>query len=381
MTFRDWFGQAYPDRHNNLFFFNALNEVDFEDLLDRGERRARLDSADIPDRFREFDNYLRQNPGGDCSDLLYDFFAECGEETRAGASIADQEGLLGIKGFGGFSADHDEVELSALDLSRNDCSAAIEAVNSKIRDLRESRPDQDQVLDEEKEEINRLIQKGFRTNQRWQREERSQFATFELDDHTDIAPTALSDEFVWLTREAALNEECTDPTDTTHGLLRSGYIAKVRNELGIYHASDGDGDMGGAIQYRIFIKMSAAFNSEDLGSVRQPTIFSRGFDDVFVSRMPAELRDGDIDQIPGRTVRMVDTQCDHGGGELEDCDTCGTEGLPEVVVPRAHFFEKGQLENAGAYVAFASDLRRYTVPSPRVIRQKNPSGISGARDG
>ena len=119
--------------------------------------------------------------------------------------------------------------------------------------------------------------------------------------------------------------------------------------------------------YRIAVRFEANFEPADLGEVRQPNLFSRGFDNLFVSRRPTPSND-----MPGKTVRLVDKICTCYPLGVDACPTCAMPGLPEAVTPRQHLFNQAELSMLGAHAVFQTDLDRYIPPQSHSIRAKNP---------
>lgn len=367
----DWELWAKSSEDKNVLHFNLDNERAFY----RGASGGPSASIDLPPHIREFRDYLAATADPP-TEALRNFSKRCSGASRAGPPLTKPRSLAGIKGYGSARRQMSTSETEALGLSSAECNDGRTRVENIIRDVKASRPVARDLSDDEKRSIGKIIREKFAPSRRVTAAARAATATPTLPGATVIPKPAPDPELMWVTCRDTLDKACSPPTDPTDTLLGSAHLTEIRRELGVFGAYDLEGDLPDDpassmehIGYRILLKFELKFeDSTDLKEVRQPNMFSGGFEDLFVSRKPSS----GADDMPGRTVRLVDMRCDHGGLDVERCARCGGVGLPEAVVPRRHAFDRGKPSLLAAHVAFSSDLRRYRPPTPAMIRQKNP---------
>lgn len=379
MLYKDWLAWALKNEDLNLHYFNVKNEISFHNGRDVGQDEL-LHEDLWPPHIKEFADFL-QGAGLAEIDAVTTFARRCTRASRAGASLLRRRPLVGVKSYGSGRHRLEPTELGALGLSSDDCDNAITKVESVISDAMVSLPLDLNFTEDEKKNIGAIVREGFISSPRTLYAARAHSATETQNAPDIIAPTAanskVNPDFIWVACRKALDVAAPPPTDRADALLSSAHITQVRRELGLHGGYDLDPDRHPDIDvtmtrllYRTLVEFEVEFSEEDIGQVRQPNVFSGGFDYLFVSRRPAAGAAGD-DDMPGHTVRLFDRLCDHDGGDVADCPRCGGMGLPEAVVPRGHVFSRGRLILRGAHVAYAADLGRYDAPDTSMIRLKN----------
>lgn len=390
MNFLDWLRWAWRSRGNNLIFFNAKNE-----LRVSGWPGLFAPLAALPTHYADFAGYLRRARHGGYADSLRRFEAarrkmHTGSPAYSGPPILRSREFVGIKALAGFERRREHIaHASKLGLSASNCKSARVAADQLLRSAATRGVLPRDLDDDEKQQVADAIEKWIAPTPI----AISPVAAASTPAHADrpkisFAPAASrpSKDYspIWLTCKISWDAERAALPNTADALQKSGYVAGLRCALGLFSAYDHAPDIieahdryGRAIpptfRYRCLLTFSATFNASDFPHVTQPNLFSVGFDDLFVSRRTADpARRNAGEDVSGRTVRLVDNRCRHGGRAVDTCARCGTAGLPEVVTPKAVLFDRADVQFLKAYGAFSQDLRRYSKPSCDAIRSKNP---------
>ena len=187
--------------------------------------------------------------------------------------------------------------------------------------------------------------------------------------HLSAPPLGLDTSPWWFTYEDSLHVEELQLPEAAAPLERSGYVAGLRATLGLSHASDRDPDAvaasGGwrSIQFRVLFQLALRFDAslmmEEAKAFNQPSMFSGGFCDLFVTH--PKSHDG------GRTVRLRMSGCSHTTAGCQ----CADDGLPEGVAP--NYVVMGPditREVRGVFLVLQRDLSRYEKPTCDEIRAK-----------
>lgn len=184
-----------------------------------------------------------------------------------------------------------------------------------------------------------------------------------------IAPraTTLGNQPVWFTSRQAFEDEVGTLANDTDGVAASCYAAGLRRDLGLHHDFDRtrDSDVSN-YAYRIVAIIDAVFSMSDLNFTAQPSIFSGGDPELFVSRK--KYQDGTGSGMDGKTVRLKDSHCPHTGTCL-----CGKPGVPEAVTPESVFVQQ-RLTLKNLVLVSSKHLRRYSKPELSDIRRNNSYG-------
>lgn len=337
---------------------------------------ALFDRANLPAGIAAFADYLDTNTGA-LDGALSDFSgAVCAHSNCASAPLTNPRPLAGIKAYGGLTP-HERIALS---LSTANCNDAELQVASIIADELRASPTPHNFPEATKQMIGSVVNAKFVPARSATRPATASAAT--PVGGVAIPPTTVAQELMWVTCKAEFEAECPSPADPADSLQSSAYAALINRALGLYGSHVPNSDIKGDTKYppkpssqatlsqtlyRIAIRFEVSFKIADLGEVRQPNVFSRGFDNLFVSRRPTSSND-----MPGRTVRLQDKSCACYPSNVDACSTCAMPSLPEAVTPREHLFKQGTLSLLGAHAVYQSDLDRYIPPQPHTIRAKNP---------
>lgn len=380
LTFTAWIDWAQANEHTHLNYFNITSEIEQHHASTGITPGALFDRANLPAGIAAFADYLDTITGA-LDRALGDFSGTtCSPANCAGAPLTSPRALAGVKAYGSLAPD----ERTALSLSSAKCTDAETNVATIIAAELSSSPTAHNFPDTTKQAIGDVVSAKFSPSRASTRPAAASAGT--PAGGVTIPPTTVAQELMWITCKAEFDVDCPSPTDPTDHLQSSAYAAMINRGLGLYGShvpsSDIKGDvasyrigppMPSAIAthsqtlFRIAIRFEASFTSADLRDVRQPNLFSRGFDNLFVSRRPTSSSD-----MPGRTVRLLDKNCSCYPSDVDVCPTCAMASLPEAVTPREHLFRQGTLSMLGAHAVYQSDLDRYIPPQPHTIRAKNP---------
>lgn len=376
MAFGDWISWAISNQGDKLIFFNFKNEIRFH-RDQTGVRGKFFEPTNLPAHIAEFVDYLDATAAPPEKALRTFSGGICSPGNQAGKPLAKPRTLAGIKGYGGFRRPGADPELATFGLSSIKCNDAELRVAAIINDTLTDRPNARNLNAREKRAVAQIVADHFVPSPRHSWPGRSSSATSSPSIATVVPARPAKPELMWLTDRDELDKACAAPASTVDAVLNSAHITQVRRELGLASPHDRQREFtGGAaraadrMNYRIFLSFESVFPDADLPKIRQPNIFSQGFDYLFVSRRPTNDPAVD-DDMSGRTVRLIDSKCDHDGLGLEGCPRCGAVGLPEAVVPREDLFSHSNVTLRGAHVAFSSDLTRYQIPEAELIRTKN----------
>jgi hypothetical protein len=380
LTFAAWIDWAQANEHTHLNFFNITNEIEQHHVSAGITPRATFDRANLPAGIAAFADYLDTSTGT-LDKALNDFSgAICTHANCAGAPVTNPRPLAGVKAYGGLKSH----ERTALSLSSANCNDAELQVASIIADELRASPTPHNFPEATKQKIGSVVNAKFVPARSATRPAAASAAT--PVGGVTIPPTTVAQELMWVTCKSEFEADCPSPADPADPVQSSAYAAMINRALGLYGSHVPSSDIKGHISssrigppmppaittrsqtvFRIAIRFEASFTDADLREVRQPNIFSRGFDNLFVSRRPISSSD-----MPGRTVRLQDKGCSCYPSNVDTCLTCAMPSLPEAVTPREHLFKEGALTLLGAHAVFQSDLDRYIPPQPHTIRAKNP---------
>jgi hypothetical protein len=178
--------------------------------------------------------------------------------------------------------------------------------------------------------------------------------------------TPTSDALAWVTCQKALTNEMGEQPESIGPAYASLYAAAYHGSMGL-PMSNFIGKLVGPD--RALLLYDIEFPDIALNMVRQPNMFSGGNAKLFVTRDPSL---SGSDDMPGRTVRLIDTECCDDDNAAMKCPAgkCGAVGLPEAVVP---FSEIGRatISLRGVFVLYPKEARRYAVPNCELVRAKN----------
>lgn len=179
--------------------------------------------------------------------------------------------------------------------------------------------------------------------------------------------SAGKDELAWITCQSALAGEMGKNPEDVRPAFASLYAAAYHRSMGLpmtrFYSALSAADRG-LLLYEIEVPPG------ELATVRQPNLFSGGNPKLFVTR-PPPVPGGD--DMPGRTVRLIDTRCcpdsEHA---LRHCPSasCGREGLPEAVIPFSTI-GRATIDFRGVFILYPSEANHYRIPSCDLIRANN----------
>ncbi|MDC1198829.1 hypothetical protein N8071_00435 [bacterium] len=381
MLYSDWLDQTRTAEDKHLIYYNFSN-------LDGGRLDGGLDLPAFRDARDRFVNFLGADVSVDPPEKLLKRFCEdeitnlgAAAAAYAGIKIPDEERFCAVKSIRSFENNPAAIGLPTLNV--RELGKAYHRAAAKV-DVTTFSDRGDQMFTSNfKREVKRQI--DIRLDQARRREAHARVRAGRHRSAGGIAVSgaAYHNKFpLWLTKKSALDAMTRSlPADATVE-ERSGHYAGLRCELGLFHPSDENSDREFSIgprEARNFfdlqpnrIAVQLTINIPAAAAVRptQPTVFSMGFDHLFVARGAVTSTGASSEPMAGKTVKLADKSCSTHGATCE----CGMPGLPEAVIPTEEIFTVATgltVDIESIDPIFSEDLR-YEPPECDMIRMKNP---------
>lgn len=192
--------------------------------------------------------------------------------------------------------------------------------------------------------------------------------------YTEFKQEQVLPESVWITDLDGYERHRKPLAETATGYERSGIVAGFRSNLGVFHkAYDRETDetfhnrsehADDRMYTRVLVVVEIELDGDALAKTAQPTIFSGGIPELFVSRprTPAGLGNGML----GKAVKLAVDGCKKHG---RSCP-CGSPGLSEAIIQSAALKEQKMSVSDMTYIT-SRELTKYTLPDLDHIKIKN----------